>query len=135
MSADYTNLERTAGRVRDSLAGLVDKETAENLAQIRNVLSSVRHASHMLAGGANEAVTLQDLGLNLTLIKPVQGRELLASQLNDAEARHGRALAELLNLKRGANGRYATAWGDKTSQGLYATIKRAIMTLDQGGAI
>lgn len=41
-------------------------------------------------------------------------------------AARGEELARLLLLKKKRNGRYDTAWGDKTPLGLYATIKRVM---------
>jgi len=38
----------------------------------------------------------------------------------------GKALANLLHLKKNKNGRYDTSWGDKTELGLYLTIKRVV---------
>lgn len=38
----------------------------------------------------------------------------------------GLYLARLLGIKRKANGRYDTAWGDKTAVGLFLTLRRVI---------
>jgi hypothetical protein len=42
------------------------------------------------------------------------------------ETRRGELLAEVLELRRKANGRVDTAWGDKTPLGLFKTVSRII---------
>lgn len=47
--------------------------------------------------------------------------------LTDEEAeRLGKALAEILELKKNRDGYYLTAWGTKTDQGLGRTIYRIV---------
>ena len=38
----------------------------------------------------------------------------------------GKTLAELLNLPLKKNGRYDTAWGDKTPIGLFRSVERVV---------
>lgn len=45
------------------------------------------------------------------------------------ETKRGHLIAAVLMLKKKRdNGRYNTAWGDKTALGLYRTVKRIIET-------
>ena len=51
-----------------------------------------------------------------------------AIELSDEEkAKRGMLLAQTLQLKRKrSNGRFDTAWGDKTELGLFLTVQRII---------
>lgn len=42
------------------------------------------------------------------------------------QIRRGEMLAEVLELRKGANGRFNTTWGDKTALGLFLTVSRII---------
>ena len=45
------------------------------------------------------------------------------------ESKRGTLIASVLMLKKKReNGRYSTAWGDKTALGLYRTMKRIVET-------
>jgi len=43
-----------------------------------------------------------------------------------ADARLGALIADLLHLKRDAQGRWPTAWGNKTDVGLARTLRRVL---------
>lgn len=80
MASDFLALERTAQRLCDGLAGIVDAKTREELAQIRNVITTVRHAQQMLYGSnvRSRARCIEDMAVSLTLLKPEEVRGLLS---------------------------------------------------------
>lgn len=51
--------------------------------------------------------------------------EIIENKPDEAEQmRRGEMLADVLGLNRDRDGRYRTAWGTKTSLGLYLTVQR-----------
>ena len=50
----------------------------------------------------------------------------------DRQAKLGKELIEVLDLKVKENGRVDTEWGDKTPYGLYQTLKRFIEESEGG---
>jgi len=52
--------------------------------------------------------------------------EAHTTETDAADARMGALIAELLHLKRDAQGRWPTAWGNKTDIGLARTLRRVL---------
>lgn len=123
MAADFTNLERTADRVYASLNALCDDKTRNELAEIRNILGSIRHAHHMMSGGADVRETLTDLAVNLTLLRPGASIEPAAIPSSEAASGGADAIKPGVMFKTG---------NDKTT--VY-TVLDVLTTRTAGGAM